>query len=498
MAERAYFSKHISQDSMDAAAVQAVQADIALFNQIKWTATGMEDVNSKAERTAQESPDLRKKENKALRDKQKPSAHVQLKQKYGVDDHFVNSAVNCAKASIKSAKTLKVQRIDELNSQMKDLKHKISGTKSQLTRMKNIKKQMIRCSRHNKKYKPSGMRERYNETTNCYEILGLKRNADGQQVVLETYSDAYLFELQYVTPHLKRYQYALQSLQAREERLKQQIEGIKADPAVHICYGTKKLFHQQYGDKYPNHQTWLRAWKKKRSNSMMISGRKDAAQGNFRFRYDTAAHELTYYSQQVGTDGKQVVVTFPDVVFPYGQESIDKAVSAESNKRHAVAWRITQIGNSFLIQCMVYVSSDSNVINDYCSGCVAMDTNVDNLAISELDGSGNVVRHKIVHFNLENCSSGHAEQILSTALDEVFEWCDETGKPFAMENLDIKHPADRYGSKRRNAITSRFACSTVTKLVDSKAVNYSAIELPSSSRCGIQMNNGNNGKDCVQ
>jgi IS605 OrfB family transposase len=96
----------------------------------------------------------------------------------------------------------------------------------------------------------------------------------------------------------------------------------------------------------------------------------------------------------------------------------------------------------------------------------------DNLSIAELDGCGNVLRHKVIRFNLENVSSGHAEQILSKALEKVFFWCDEAKKPFAMEDMALKHVSNHYGSKKRNFVTRRFAFSKVTALAESKALKH--------------------------
>ena len=121
MAVRTLFSRHISKGSLDPEELNALLCDIALFNQIKHTATAMQEIQNTSAREATGVPDRRKKEN---RTKEHPvSAHVQLKQKYHADDHFVNSAITEAKGALQSAKELKKQNISEWQEQLKDNKN---------------------------------------------------------------------------------------------------------------------------------------------------------------------------------------------------------------------------------------------------------------------------------------------------------------------------------------------------------------------------------------
>lgn len=470
MAERAYFSRHISIAKLPQGMVSAVEADTALFNRIVHKAAAMQrhSQSAGAEEADDRLPDLRRKENRGLRESLPKSMHVVLKEMYHTDDYFTNSAIRTANASLKSVKELNKLNIEEVQSQLKDLRKERSSSKRRLTRLSNVKKMLVRVSKAVKagrkpSYRLDGFCERFNEKTGRFEVLSYGR-------VKESYDNAYLFELQYVDPQIRRNRNKLRLLDEKEERLTRRIDEMK-QKLPGICFGSKKLFHGE--DRYPDHETWLSAFRKKRSRQLAVSGRSDAAQGNFLFRYDTASHTLTYKSQQKDADGKRIVVSFPDVCFPYGQEKVDAAVDACGDERQAVSWRVIRTGNSFLIQCMVDVQPEHRLNDYYGDGCIAMDTNYDNLSVCELDGCGNILRHKVIYFDLEGASSGHAEQILSKALDEVFALCRETEKPFAMENLKLKHTAEHYGSKRRNFVTSRFAFSKVTALAESKALKYS-------------------------
>lgn len=475
MAERTYFSRHIRKSDMAADDVRAVEADIRMFNRIKWKAAAMEEVRNTSDRKAVPSgkPDLRKRENRSLRDASRKSVHLQLKEEFHADDHFVNSAVNAAKGMLQSAKELNRLNLEECGKQLKGIRKKRSSLKGSLTRLTHVKQMLIEETRNRQAGKPAdwkldGFHERYCPETGCFAVLSFGK-------VRESFANTYLFEVKYVDPGIRRLKQAVRELDEKEGRLNRKMDGMrKKEPG--ICYGTKKLFRRQNDTaRYPDHDVWRKAFRRKRSHAFQISGRKDAAQGNFRFRYDRDRKTVTYRSQQTDKSGRPIRVRFPGVEFPYGQENVRKALDPDTKKedRSAVAWSVEDTGGSFLLRCTVHVQSPRELNTYYGNGCVSMDSNYDNISIAELDGSGNVLRHKVIRFRLEGLTSGRAEQVLSGCLDEVFRICDSTKKPFAMENLKLKHVAEPYGPKRRNFVTGRFAFSKITSLAEGKALRHS-------------------------
>lgn len=100
-----------------------------------------------------------------------------------------------------------------------------------------------------------------------------------------------------------------------------------------------------------------------------------------------------------------------------------------------------------------------------------MDTNYDNFAVAELDGTGNLLKHYTFPFDITG-TSGQNEQQISLALDKVINLCAEANKPFAMEDLHMKSRAPLYGKKTRNRHISLFAAQKVTALMESKAYKH--------------------------
>lgn len=89
-----------------------------------------------------------------------------------------------------------------------------------------------------------------------------------------------------------------------------------------VVFGSKKFFKHQFTKKefVQDHQSWKELFLAVRNKQVLISGRKDAAAGNFVFTYQPDTNDL----HMTSLSGK--VVTFSNVVFPYGQEQINQTV----------------------------------------------------------------------------------------------------------------------------------------------------------------------------
>jgi IS605 OrfB family transposase len=205
---------------------------------------------------------------------------------------------------------------------------------------------------------------------------------------------------------------------------------------------------------------------------MTISGRHDASGGNFVFRYDPEKRLLKYRSMS-GAD------IYLPCEFPYGQALVERAVSlpecsvinGKEVRRHAVCWGVEDCGNSFIVKCTVEIDMpDMNCCRS--DGVVAFDTNADNISFAETDASGNLLRHGIIHFDLEGKSSEQTEYILSSALETVFRYAESVRKPVVLEKLEDIKQESLYRGKRLNRVLSMFACSKITELAMSKSVKY--------------------------
>ena len=461
--KKTLFSRHIPFASISQKDVEAIREDIALFNRIKRTVTRRKSVScpsgEEAEKTA-DKPDLRRKENAELRKKQPKSMHLQLKEAFGTEDHFTNSALSSANATIRSVRELKQMNLERAESDIDDITTNIKEKKKRLKALNNIQASLVKRS----KAKKDGRRI----PAPCSNPIEFYK--DGKWYItcfgktVSVYENEYLFEIRYLRPKIRQLSGAIKALVFRKNRLEHKLSLLKEDKDAHICYGRKDFFRKQSTVYENQHEVWLSGFRKRRNKSLTISGRKDADGGNFLFHYDPLSHTLFYRSQT----GKRTIA-IPNVVFPYGQPDVDHAVTVKKPERNAVAWSIEIHGQSFIIKCMIEAVPDKHINDDYSNGCIGVDSNYDCLAVTETDGSGNLLRHMIIPIDVTG-KSGSNEQSISKALDQVFAMCRKSHKPFAMESLSMKSKPHLYGGKKQNRHISLFSADTITWLAEGKAL----------------------------
>ena len=394
--------------------------------------------------------------------KENLSIHMFLKKQFHVSDYFINSARQEAKAAYRSAMEVLVLQKENLESRIKQMEKKVKETNKRLEHLEKEKQSLIKRSKTGKEKFASYRGGRESEpSSGVFQVRYKKKTV--------RYENQYLFEVQYLDPEIKKLKARLRMISQRitsnQCRL-QKVETRIDDHLPSVCFGSKQLFKKQNTVYKNQHEDWKHAMYKGRNPGMTISGRKDATQGNFLFKYDVKTKDLTYRT----TKGKTIVLK--NVIFPYGQKFVEQAVNATANERNAIAWRLEVHGSRVLVKCMVEVSNKQKNY-DFSEGCVAFDTNVDHLAYTELDGHGNLLSHHTIPFTLRGLSTGQREQVLSKALEEIFQYAQKAAKPIVMERLKDLKQKPMYQHKRLNKALSSFAYTKVTMLAESKSNKYS-------------------------
>ena len=469
--QKTFFSRHIPKTSILDNGADIVTNDLVVFNKMKHTAVQMHLHPAAVSLPA--GIDLRKKENEDLRKSLPPSVHMQLKEKYKVNDYFASSANQSAAAAIKSVKELQSDNLDEKKFQLKQVNARLAKCEKQLAEFQKTKACLIARSKAKKAGKkrlpkvkmPKGNIATFDKATGVFTVWHTNLKTLKRTKVAE-YKDDYCFEIQYLNPKIKRLISQISGLKNRIKHLEAVIAHM-ASAKPSICFGSKALFRKQDTVYSGNHEGWLNTFHKARYSGMTIPGRKDSKNGNYVFRYDSKTHELTYHSMN-GT-----AVVFPGVVFPYGQALLDEYINKQITGECAypIAWRIEETGGSFLIKCTITIA-DPHKNEDYSTGCIAFDTNVDHLAVSETDAYGNLVSFTTIPFHLDGVSSEKATHILSETLEKVFALCAEKHKPLAAEDLKDVATTELYGSAKRNRKLSAFAHTKIRELTDSKSGKY--------------------------
>lgn len=441
--KKAYFSKRIQKKRLSLIDIQEIGKSIQLFNQSK--------------RFAFQTIVREKRWNRSLHE---DSLQIRMKKKFELNDYFVNSARQEAKSLFSSRIELNKLYIKQADEEIRSVNKKLKAERMKLTKLRKIKES---CIKGNLRF-PKHSRFSLHKSGLVSQTL---RNRSA------IWFNAYLFEHQYLDVQIKqlkakigRLTHKLFRLQQKKEKLKHRIPS--------AVFGTKKLFQYQYTkEEYIYHpKNWREDFTVARNKQMMISGRRDAGSGNFVFHYNVETKELLFTS--VG--GK--VITIPNVVFPYGEDEVNEAVTKQvtcKNKREfgkPISWVIEDHGTYYIVKCLIDVEEEKNSINFSTSaGVLGVDCNVNHFAWVNISRDGNYLESGKITFSLEGKTSGQITKIIEAEAIRLVDLAARKMKPIVLEKLDItlskmKNP---YGNKKANRLMSLFAYRKMIEAIKNRA-----------------------------
>ena len=269
-------------------------------------------------------------------------------------------------------------------------------------------------------------------------------------------------------------------------------------PVPGICFGSRKLFNQQFhleqtdfGKGEEGFKKWKKAWDHARSHQFFLIGSKDETSGNQSCQVVVvhapptteiaAPSTLTLTIRMPNAlikKGAPKCMAIEGVRFEYGQDQIQKilrenAVSKSENKT-ALSYRFHKDDNTST-GWRVFVSTDvddAKIISVGADlGVLGVDFNADHLAWAKTDRNGNVTAFDKIDIQTHGKSTEQREAILSNALDEVFDLSKKSGCPIAIEDLDFakkKSELSKMGEKKARML-SGLAYSKFRQLAESKA-----------------------------
>ena len=233
----------------------------------------------------------------------------------------------------------------------------------------------------------------------------------------------------------------LAALRGRLEVLERDID----QGRIRICFGSRKLWRKQFNleaNGYESHSGWLADWREARSDEFFVLGSRDERSGcqlcvatvqddgllSLRLRMPDALS---------GEHGKYLVTG--DVHFNHGHAQVLAALLSEDGqsmsyrfKRDRKGWRV------FATVAHERVA----VVTDRRLGAIGVDVNVDHLAVSETDASGNWVRSWRVPVVTYGKSPKRAGALTGDSVARVVARAREAGKPLVIEDLDFSKKKD--------------------------------------------------------
>jgi IS605 OrfB family transposase len=367
------------------------------------------------------------------------SIHLQVKDKYKMNDYYVNSAIQEAKALLSSQKELNIQYINDTHNQLSTINSKIKDVE----RTYKNKSRILNSIKNNNFKTYTGANE--SKISESMFIVRLKYKTD-------QYFCLYDFEHLYLKPKLKALHSKICLLKFRKKRLENKLLSLKTGTFKGVTFGSKALFKQQFtkSEYINNHSLWLSRFHKERYSKMLISGRKDAKYGNFVFKYKDHDLELTL-------PGDKVII--PNLIFKYGQKQVNEALLHRKEWKKPIAWEIEDHGEYYIFKAMVYVPIQNNMNYSKSDGVIGIDCNYDHLAWAETDSYGRLLSHGTIPFDLYGKTTVQVIKILEATAIVMLKIAEQKKKPIVVEKLDMQEQKAklRYRNKLSNRKISQFA-----------------------------------------
>ncbi len=228
----------------------------------------------------------------------------------------------------------------------------------------------------------------------------------------------------------------LMRLRARLARVEQRLDS----NVPGICFGTRKLFRQQHHLElagFGSRESWLREWQTGRSHQVFFVGSKDETAGNQLCQLRKTG-ERTYSLQiripdRLLKSGDDKYLVIDNVAFAYDHEALDAALETGT----ALSWRLHRDERGWRAFVSFNHQPAELVTLDTEYGAIGVDFNVDHLAVTETDASGNLLQTRLLPLLRENARSGQRNAVLSDALTAAVNWAKEARKPVVAEDLDF-------------------------------------------------------------
>lgn len=244
----------------------------------------------------------------------------------------------------------------------------------------------------------------------------------------------------------------------RLANLEQRLERLRSDQQsgrTHICFGTKKLFRAQFHgpeNGWVSHEEWQQRWRAARSSQFFVVGSKDetgGCQGCVAMRTEDGRYRLRVRLPH-GAGEEYVVLS--GVQFAYGQKRWEESLASH----RAVSYRFVRDGKGW----RVFVSTEASPvprITDRRRGAIGIDINSDQLAVAEVDGSGNFVGGEAIACVTYGKRRGQAADLVGVAVKRAMTAAIRVGKPVVVERLEFskkKAALEGEGSQRARMLTS--------------------------------------------
>ncbi len=276
----------------------------------------------------------------------------------------------------------------------------------------------------------------------------------------------------------------------RLDRLKAKLlklEYIRDTGNVRLCFGSNKLFRQQFNigvnqNPFKSHEQWYEEFNYQRNKEFTLIGSKDESAGNLNAQITHIKDNLFNLKLNIHPHANKITDKYINLNFKIDYE-VNTLINIikNNNGKNKELWQaltyklIKQKTKYNRDKYVVSISFEKHLIKQtYTSknkGCIGVDINQDHLAVSNLDNKGNLLNIFTYEYDL-NGNKHQNNNSISLAVKELMLLSTKLNKPIVIEELDFSAKKKNLKSginKNRNKQLSSFAYSKIIELIKARA-----------------------------
>ena len=276
---------------------------------------------------------------------------------------------------------------------------------------------------------------------------------------------------------------------------------------VHLCFGSNKLFRQQFlintkNNKtgFKGHEQWKHSWKNARHKSMFMLGSSDESFGNLNCQIKKVEHihyknngnknnikPKQIYELKLNVNPKEPKLKHRTMRFLIDVHNDNKClidnILLNKQSTQAISYRIVKVkGKNNEDKYIVYISVDKakqpvTIISSKQLGAIGVDINADHLSVTEVDRFGNLLTSFDVKLDLKDKTRHQSLDNIACAVKKITDYAVKKSKPIVIEKLNFsqkKKELKSYNKNKRynviyNIMLSSFAYGKIISLFKSRS-----------------------------
>lgn len=261
---------------------------------------------------------------------------------------------------------------------------------------------------------------------------------------------------------------------------------IKETGNVQLCFGSNKLFRQQYLigtdnnlTEFRTHTDWKKAWIESRNKSFMLVGASDENYGNQNCQISHIENNI--YELKVNIKPKEPKLKDRYINFKIelhnDKYGLIQNILNNKDLNQALTYRFYKSNGSYKVFISLDKSKQKPIVKSIKQlGTIGIDINADHLSIAEIDRYGNLLKSFDLALNLKDKTSNQSLDNIACAVKKITDYAVSKNKPIVIEKLDFSQKKKELKSysnngfiKSYNTMLSSFAYRKIIELIKSRS-----------------------------